>query len=265
MISSPRKSVVSSSGNSEQTDLLSDGYVFRSEVINADLAVELGNVIDRIALTEQRCYGTSPVEGNGYYVRDLIWKDERFHRFICWEETLDVARTLIGPRLRVAIDARVAGDSHGATEVPWHIHTPAAATDHPWATEPQTMACLVYLDDVTELEGALGVLPGSHIRRLTAKRASEESAAGGEVLLYPSRGDLVIMHGNLWHRVVAARRGRGARRVLFVGYGPAWMTLDPAVQGQPDQLPRPVKTINWPDGGRIDKQEQDDLLGRFRW
>lgn len=245
--------------------LVNDGYELRAGVIDQRLAAELGEIVDEIARSERTDFGTSYVTGNGYYVRNLIWKDKRFHRFIRWPETIEFARALIGPRVRVAIDARIAGDGDGRAEIPWHIHTPANEGTHPWASEPQTMACLLYLDNVGELEGALAVLPGSHRRRLSADLAHQEALAGNEVLLFPQRGDMIITHGNLWHRTVAARPGHRPRRVLFVGYGPAWLTLDPDVQGQPRDIPHRIDTIEWPPGDRPDPREEDDLLGRFRW
>lgn len=244
--------------------LLVDGFVVRPGVIDESDAQALGAQLLVLASEERREHGTRPIPGNGYYLRELAWKHPAFHRFVRWSETILTARALLGPRVRVALDARLVAAGSTGAGTGWHIHTPPDDSGAPWASVPHTMACLLYLDSVSESEGALEVIPGSHRRRWEPHEAQCSADAGEVVSLLPRRGDLILTHGNLWHRAAPALSSAGMRRVLFVGYGPAWMILDPAVAGQPLRLPRLVDSIDWP-GATPPAQEQADLLGEFRW
>lgn len=240
------------------------GFIVRRRVVSNGEADHLAAGIMALASQELGRESYRPIPGNGYYVRRLHWKDERFHPYVRWPETILLARAMLGPRVRVALDARIA-DREPGSGVDWHIHTPPPELRAPWATTAQTMACLLYLDDVRTTEGSLALVPGSHREHWTTDDAAAAEVAERAVHLTPQKGDLVVTHGNLWHRTVPSTAGSAPRRVLFVGYGPAWMILDARVAGQPDRVERRVASITWPDGAAPDPDEQDDLLGRFRW
>ena len=76
---------------------------------------------------------------------------------------------------------------------------------------------LVYPDDVTADDGAVVVVPGSHRRGRIPPGGHQEPIAG-EVPLTPRAGTLVLLHGHVYHRVMANRTPRPRRSINFRAY-----------------------------------------------
>ena len=81
----------------------------------------------------------------------------------------------------------------------------------------------VYLDDSSEKNGGLRVLPGTHSQKLFQllfKKAyflnSKEDKK--EVLVNAHAGDVVVHHGHLWHRVGTSpyTGEKSRRRVMYI-------------------------------------------------
>lgn len=68
---------------------------------------------------------------------------------------------------------------------------------------------LFYMQDTREEDGAIVVVPGSHTRGRISRGGPQESL-DGEVVLTPSAGTLVLLHGHVFHRVTpnVSRRPR---------------------------------------------------------
>ncbi len=66
---------------------------------------------------------------------------------------------------------------------------------------------LVYTRDLTaENGGEVVVMPGSHREGVLPAGDPHEDLTG-QVVLTPKRGDLVLLHGHCWHRILPIRKG----------------------------------------------------------
>jgi len=81
----------------------------------------------------------------------------------------------------------------------------------------------VYLDDSSEVNGGLRILPGTHNQRifqLLFKKAYflNTREDKNEALVAAKAGDVVVHHGHLWHRVgTSPHKGeKSRRRVMYV-------------------------------------------------
>ena len=96
---------------------------------------------------------------------------------------------------------------------------PRPAPLHP----PATLDVLLYLDDLTDLNGPLCVVPGSHLWTDRDLESGVFDDQPGQVVLRLPAGSAVLTHGSLWHRALPTRAGGTMRRLLLFGYGPAWL------------------------------------------
>lgn len=229
--------------------IVREGYGLVGNVIAAREAAELGDIVERLAVDEQ------PKEevGRGtYYVNELHTKDPRFEQFIEWQPGMGLAQALLGPQLRLWLNARIAYGGEGATTLPWHIHMPPPTPLPPWYSEPHSVNFLIYLDDVTPDEGALIVSPGTHLASPPPPSDVYDAPA---VELFPRRGECVVVHGNLWHRTGPPTTAAASRRMLFVSYTAAWVTAEVA----------DARDSNWAGRWPPTEGQRDELLGRFVW
>lgn len=86
----------------------------------------------------------------------------------------------------------------------------------------QLLALRLHLDDATEVDGGLRIVPGSHraglLDEAAARRWREQA---GEVLVDARASDALLMRPLLLHASSKATRAGGRRRVLHFLFGPA--------------------------------------------
>ena len=104
--------------------------------------------------------------------------------------------------------------------VAWHQDRAEDGRDRPCTDLEQTVALRIHLDDCSEDNGPLEVLPGSHV----CGRLNSASIAGlieptPPLLCLAARGDIVAMRPLLVHRSHRARAPTFHRRVLHLEYG----------------------------------------------
>ena len=145
---------------------------------------------------------------------------EAYYDVMADSRMTDVVADLIGPDLRLhhcKINSKLPG---AATQVKWHqdfLYDPHSNTD--------LVTALLMLDDVTEENGPLEVVPGSHKGPLlslwhdgvfTGAVADETAAAlaGRTVSCTGPAGAVCLMHGCLLHGSAANRSDRP--RTLFI-------------------------------------------------
>jgi ectoine hydroxylase-related dioxygenase (phytanoyl-CoA dioxygenase family) len=83
---------------------------------------------------------------------------------------------------------------------------------------------LIYLDDIDEATGPLCVVPGTHL--LTQGNdllPNDYEDKDDQVVLYPSAGTCIPIHGALWHRAKPVLENGRIRRLLILQYSATWM------------------------------------------
>ena len=115
--------------------------------------------------------------------------------------------------------------------VRWHAmnaHDPLPGHHHPyqaihadrqhWPQVPAYFNVLWALDDITAVNGATRLVPGSHRQPFPAAILEDPLApVAGEVLAVCPAGSAIMVHGDTWHGA-RANRSAGPRRMLHLGY-----------------------------------------------
>jgi hypothetical protein len=256
----PVSTVRTTASRGELDDLVRSGYLVIRSLVDGDTAAALAESVLRLAIAEAGQPGAECLEGKSIYIRGLLDKDPVFHSLVRLEPALSIARSLLGPQVWIDLEARLNYEGSPGVAVPWHGHLPVIPDPLPaWFCYPHQAHCLVYLDRITEAEGALCLLPGSHADPGMRIPLGDGSPKDGEVHLFFEPGDAVLIHGNLWHRTVPSQPHAGYRRLLLLGYVPSWIRNDIGEHGV--RAARPLKA----DLALTGDSELRELLGEFRW
>jgi hypothetical protein len=202
-----------------------DGYLVRERLLPMAEVERL-----RAALTEVIEADGGHIERGGskafggIFLRHLMDKHPDFLSLLTFAPTLSFARALFGPAVQVrGSTARVCYPDTPGQETEWHFHQRVIPDPlPPMMAMPHTLDALIYLDDTNERNGPLRVVPGSH-RWLDRDLPAEEFGdVPRQVTLSLPAGSVVLTHGLLWHRALPTRPDGTIRRMLILGYGPAW-------------------------------------------
>ena len=227
--------------------LLHDGYLVRPNIISPTQIEELRAALHEVETRENR---NDIEQGNqafgGIFLRHLEDKHPAFLSLVDFAPAVSVARAVFGPCVTLrGLTARICrpGDRH--SEVEWHFHMRMATEPLPpmWC-RPQALDVLLYLDDITEDNGPMTVVPGSH-QWLDADLPTGlcDDMPEQRVLTVPA-GSCVLAFGSLWHRALPTS-GRKTRRLLISGYSPAWQK--PSIYGRKPENGLAAQLLQDPD------------------
>jgi len=145
-------------------------------------------------------------------------------------EVLAVAEALMGPLLQLesvtyagfAPDAATRADAQPRV-AGWHRDLFAAfppADGH--YVPPLLFNAMIYLQDLSDENGPLRVIPGSHRRAMTIAPAQLALPHPEELVLYPKAGDAVLFHHALLH-TGTPNRSLETRYFFCVTYNHCWL------------------------------------------
>ncbi|GAA4241057.1 hypothetical protein GCM10022254_68390 [Actinomadura meridiana] len=255
----PRRTVATAATPEELDTLVGTGYLTRPKLLDRAAAEALAAAVLGLAEAEADRPEAESLPGQSIYLRSLLDKDAAFHFLLRLEPALSIARTLLGPQVWIDLEARLNHAGRSGVAVPWHAHLPVIPDPLPALfSYPHQIHCLIYLDRVTEREGALCLLPGSHRGGGTRLPLGDQTDQPGQVELYFEPGDAVLIHAGLWHRTVPSSVDAGYRRLLLLGYVPSWVRADTG-RGVPAERPLTAELARTGDA------ETRELLGEFQW
>lgn len=256
----PARVVATTASRAEADQFIADGFIVHRGLLSPGQAADLARAVLRLATEEAGRPGSEFLPGQSIYIRGLLDKDPLFHPLLRLEPSLSLARTLLGPQVRMEVEARMNYPGMAGVAVPWHGHLPVIPDPlPPLFCYPHQVHVLIYLDHVGESEGALCVLPGSHTRPDLRIPLGDNNDRDGQVKLYFQPGDAILLHANTWHRTVPSTADAGLRRLLLVGYVPSWIRRDSQQLGV---SPRRALTADLMGGA---DPETLELLGSLRW
>jgi len=257
----PRRRVTVHASASEIKHLVEEGFLVRGSLLSRCLISQFRLALAGILEAETRdglpsaddCFG-SP------YLRHLIDKHELFLKLFKLRSTLSIARAVLGPQVRFEeITARLTDLSTQSPATPWHIHLRVVPDPlPPLFAYPHAIDCLLYLDDINNDSGSLCVLPGSHRRISEVCPANDFADKPGQQLMRLRAGDCLLIHPNLWHRVLPPLKESGHRRVIVFGYFPSWMGGEERGSPKP-----PINTLA--QFRNHSKSTLRELAGEFYW
>ncbi|WP_394617505.1 phytanoyl-CoA dioxygenase family protein [Lentzea sp. JNUCC 0626] len=256
----PTRVVTARVGTDDIDHLVREGYLVRRELLSPGVAGSLRARVHEIAQAEEGVPGAEWVAGDSIYLRRLLDKHAEFHRLLRLEPVLSLARTLLGPQVWIDLEARMHYPGTAGISVPWHNHLPVVPDPRPvFFCYPHQLHCLIYLDRVSADEGALMLLPGSHLRPGVQFPLGDRSAHADQVELFFEPGDAVVIHGSLWHRTAPSTAEAKRRTLLLLGYVPSWIRNEIGEHGVPVENPLTVALALTGDA------EVRELLGEFHW
>lgn len=227
----PRRTVKVDATPGELERFVRDGYLVRPQLIGPEHLDRLRAALAKVAASEGAVQG-----GADIFLRDLMDKHPVFLELLRYQPTLSVARALLGPAVQtLPLSARIAFPGQEKQFVTWHFHQRIIPEPYPpFFTRPHVLDSLIYLDDADEANGPLVVVPGTHERLHEDLPASEQSLPG-EVTLMPKAGDVVMLHGALWHRALPTTAAGKVRRLLICLTAPCG---PPSARARPPGSPR---------------------------
>ena len=220
--------------NSQQESEFDErGYVVFPELLERGM-------LDAIRAALKPWLDEGPVGRNAFEGRRtqrvyaLLAKSPIFSALVLHPKALTVAESLLGASCRLS--ACLAINLHpGEQPQPWHYDD--AHIDVPRPRRAYGLSAFWAIDDVTELNGATEVLPGSHLwteedleRPLRPDRFVIDAALDASVesrfddsavkVVMPA-GSLMLAQGTLWHRG-GANRSEAPRLIITPQYCPGW-------------------------------------------
>jgi ectoine hydroxylase-related dioxygenase (phytanoyl-CoA dioxygenase family) len=255
----PSRTVKTTASREELDHLVRLGYLVLRDLLEPATAKEMAAAVGRLADVEAGLPESEYLPDKSIYIRSLLDKDPVFHFLLRLEPALSIARSMLGPQVWIDLEARLNYAGSSGVAVPWHGHLPVIPDPLPaFFSYPHQIHCLIYLDRITEQEGALCLIPGSHMRSDLQIPLGDQNDQPGQVKLLFEPGDGVLIHANLWHRTVPSTSDAGFRRLLLLGYVPSWVRADIG-RGVPAE--RPLKA----ELARTADIETRELLGEFQW
>jgi len=141
---------------------------------------------------------------------NLVNKGEIFEEVIQTPQVLECVQAVLGPEFKLSsLNVRSASPRSDSGQ-PLHVD----GGELPDERGNSVCNSVWMLDDFTETNGALRVVPGSHLWRRAPKPGEK---AEGEVLVTGKAGTVVVMNAHMWHGGTANRTDR-ERRAMHVYY-----------------------------------------------
>ncbi len=201
-----------------------DGYLVRENLTPEDEILRLRNALEETLIVENDLENGGGRAFGGTFIRHLMDKHPVFLEFIDFQPTVSVCRALMGPCIAMrGMTARICRAASPNQETEWHFHQRLIPDPiPPLFSRPVTIDCLLYLDDITERNGPLCILPGSHLWMDRDLDSNTFEDYPNQIEFQLSAGSCVLTHGSLWHRAKPTLPGTSDRRLLLFGYGPSW-------------------------------------------
>jgi ectoine hydroxylase-related dioxygenase (phytanoyl-CoA dioxygenase family) len=184
-----------------------DGYVILENYMGQQLLGELRQRIGQLFLSEGDQAGAEfKREEQTLRLANLVDKGEVFERAIAMPEVLERIGHVLGPQFKLSsLNARSA-NPHSTWVQPLHADMGAIPDEKGyWVANTVWM-----LDDFTQENGAIRMVPGSHRWGKLPQDAVTELQAPhpDEVLITGKAGTVVVMNAHMWHGGTANRTGK---------------------------------------------------------
>jgi ectoine hydroxylase-related dioxygenase (phytanoyl-CoA dioxygenase family) len=154
-------------------------------------------------------------EPNARRLANLVAKGEVFERIVANPEILDLIAAVLGDRFKLSsLNARSA-NPHSHSRQPLHVDMGLLPDEHGYAV----CNTVWMLDNFTQDNGALRLIPGSHRwgRRPQDDLPDPEANHPEETLVTAPQGTVVVMNAHLWHGGTENRTD-APRRALHAFY-----------------------------------------------
>jgi len=179
--------------DAQKQQLQEQGFLrFPALLSPGDVAMFNARVEELFALEGDGAGGEFKTEPGARRIANAVDKGRMFETVIETPEVLEAMEVVLGPDFKLSsLNIRSANPHNGCAQ-PLHVDSGAL----PDARGNSVCNSVWLLDDFTERNGALRVVPGSH----KWGRAPEPGAKPeGEVLMTGKAGDVIVMNAHMWH------------------------------------------------------------------
>ncbi len=205
------------------------GYVRIGKLLDDELVERLRDEYDRV-FVEARTDGRyrnlaiddtgeidakANADGQMLQIMQMCERSLLFRQLLYDKRILDIVEDLIGPNIQLFHDQALYKPAHNGESVFWHQDNAY------WQCLPaQLVSCWLTLDDVNVDNGAMHVIPGSHLRPIEHKRSAKTSALldmGDQVdeskatIIDLPAGGVMFHHCQNWHYTPPNRTDRQRR------------------------------------------------------
>ena len=205
------------------------GYLIRERLFQGEALTRLQDALDRLEAAEWDRHRKNPPKDRswGIILRHLMDKDPVFLELLKFPPVLSVCRAMMGPLLRLrGLSARISFPGAERQETNWHQHMRVISNPlPPWFSQPHCIDALIYLADLDDDTGPIGIVPGSHAWLDRHPDHQVFTSIEGEQVIRVPAGSTVMVHGNLWHRGLPTLGKK--RRMLILSYTPTWLRKSP--------------------------------------
>src|SRR5438105_2047184 len=182
----------------QQTQIDRDGYVVLKDFMSDSFLSEVRDRVDELFAAEGCRAGSEfKQEPQTRRLSNLVDKGEVFARAIALPDILECVRHVLGPELKLSSLNVRSANPHSDWVQPLHADMGAIPDEKGyWVCNTVWM-----LDDFTEENGAIRMIPGTHKSGKLPQEMLEDPMAPhpDEVLLTGSAGTVVVMNAHMWH------------------------------------------------------------------
>jgi len=200
----------------EKRKLDTDGYLVIERLMDPRLLDQLRRRVDELFEEEGEQAGAEfKQEPHSRRLANLVDKGEVFERVIDTPRILECMEHVLGPDFKLSsLNVRSADPDNNWSQ-PLHADSGAVADERGyWVCNSVWM-----LDDFTERNGAIRMVPGSHRWGMAPDQGLSDlyAAHPQEILLTGPAGTVVVMNAHMWHGGTA-NRTEAHRRAMHVYY-----------------------------------------------
>ena len=170
-----------------------DGFLIFPSLLSPEQVAAFNTRVEELFALEGDSSGSEfRTEPGARRIANAVDKGELFEAVIETPDVLEAIEAVLGPDFKLSsLNIRSANPHNGSAQ-PLHVDSGAL----PDALGNSVCNSVWMLDDFTERNGALRVVPGSHKwGRLPEAGAKPD----GEMLVTGKAGDVVVMNAHMWH------------------------------------------------------------------
>jgi ectoine hydroxylase-related dioxygenase (phytanoyl-CoA dioxygenase family) len=224
-----------------KTIIINEGFAIISEAIDREM---IDALIAQLPLLQNKDKNTR--KNKNYGTRDILNLVPQFRQFANSKLLMSSVESILGNNIRVVRGLFFDKLPEANWKVPWHQDVTIAVREQietlgyaPWSIKngiphvqppvailEQMLAVRVHLDDADEFNGALKVIPKTHLNgRLSSEEIERYKSTGTIVSCSVKRGDIMLMRPLLLHSS-SASLNPNHRRVLHFEYSSAILDGD---------------------------------------
>jgi len=199
-----------------RTELADQGFTILPGYMSTDMLASMRTRVDELFAEEGDQAGSEfRREENARRLANLVDKGEVFRDAISSATILALVESVLGPEFKLSSLNVRSAPPHSNSLQPLHVDMGLLPDQRGYAV----CNTVWMLDDFTEENGALRVVPGSHRlgRRPQDVLADLNAVHPEEILVTGRAGTVVVMNAHLWHGGTANRTD-GDRRALHGFY-----------------------------------------------